>query len=118
MIRNYQVSHVFGRTKNVFAFTAPWNIVYVPKMLDPFTGHEAKGEMISEFTRLFQQRTYKNFEPLIEDYNNIVTGNDFRNSVSDAIEMMADSERYDHSSLEAFKKSFETEYQPIILSDS
>ena len=43
MIRNYQVSHVFGRTKNVFAFTAPWNIVYMPKLLDPLTGHEAKG---------------------------------------------------------------------------
>jgi len=38
LIRNYQISHIFGRTKNIYAFTAPWNIVYMPKMLDPFTG--------------------------------------------------------------------------------
>ena len=36
-IFNYQVSHVYGRTKNVFCFTAPWNIVFIPKIIDPFT---------------------------------------------------------------------------------
>ena len=75
-IRNYQISHIFGRTKNVFAFTAPWNIVYMPKMLDPFTGHEAKGEMIDEYQKLFQQQSYKHFEPLIEDYNKLITSPD------------------------------------------
>ena len=34
-IQNYQVSHVFGRTKNVFCFTAPWNIIFIPKLIDP-----------------------------------------------------------------------------------
>ena len=29
LIRNYQISHIFGRTKNIYAFTAPWNIVYI-----------------------------------------------------------------------------------------
>lgn len=37
-LRNYQVSHIFGQTKNPFSFTAPWNIVYIPKIMDPFTG--------------------------------------------------------------------------------
>ena len=27
-IRNYQISHIFGRTKNVFAFTAPCSLEY------------------------------------------------------------------------------------------
>lgn len=31
-IRNYQVSHIFGRTKNIFTFTAPWNIIFMPKI--------------------------------------------------------------------------------------
>ena len=39
-IRNYQISHVFGRTKNIYAFAAPWNIAFIPKIIDPFTGHE------------------------------------------------------------------------------
>ena len=73
LIRNYQISHVFGRTKNAYAFTAPWNIVYLPKILDPFTGHEAKGEMIEEFTTLFQQQCYGIFSNLIEDFNNIIS---------------------------------------------
>ena len=30
-IFNYQVSHVFGLTNNVYCFTAPWNIVFIPK---------------------------------------------------------------------------------------
>ena len=51
-IINYQVSHIFGRTKNLFAFTAPWNLAYVPKVIDPFTGHEAKGELVQEFSYL------------------------------------------------------------------
>lgn len=43
-IYNFQTSHIWGRTKNIFMFEAPWNICYTPKITDPFTGHEAKGE--------------------------------------------------------------------------
>ena len=52
LLKNYQISHVFGRTKNPLAFCAPWNIVYIPKVMDPFTGHEAKGDYVTEFTNL------------------------------------------------------------------
>jgi len=72
-LRNYQVSHVFGRTKNPFAFTAPWNIVYLPKIIDPFTGHEAKGSLSDEFQVQFRAHMYNMFKPLIEDFNSIVT---------------------------------------------
>ncbi|MDC0274180.1 MAG: hypothetical protein P8M30_13340 [Planctomycetaceae bacterium] len=74
-LRNYQISHVFGRTKNPFAFTAPWNIVYLPKIIDPFTGHEAKGSLSDEFQIQFRTHIYNMFEPLIEDFNSIVTDN-------------------------------------------
>ena len=70
LIRNYQISHIYGRTKNVYAFTAPWNIAYIPKIYDPFTGHEAKGNMVREFISKLEIQTYKNFKPLIEDFNN------------------------------------------------
>ena len=71
-IFNYQVSHVFGNTKNVYCFTAPWNIVYIPKILDPFTGHEAKGEYIEEFKILFYNLILQKFSNEIEEYNNIM----------------------------------------------
>ncbi|WGG48108.1 hypothetical protein [Rossellomorea sp. DA94] len=71
-IRNYQVSHIFGRTKNPFSFTAPWNIVYVPKIMDPFTGHESKGELTNEFQRQFLERFYDFYQEYIEDFNMIM----------------------------------------------
>ena len=70
-IFNYQVAHVFGQTKNVYCFTAPWNIVFIPKIIDPFTGHEAKGEYVDEFKTLFQNHIYNLYKELIDDYNEI-----------------------------------------------
>ena len=81
LIRNYQVSHIFGRTKNIFAFTASWNIVYLPKIIDPFTGHEARGEFVDEYQHLFQQRSYTRFKPLIEDYNQLMRDKVFQDKV-------------------------------------
>lgn len=72
-IRNYQVSHIFGKTKNIYMFTAPWNIAYVPKIMDPLTGHEAYGYMVEEYTHKFRQETYLRFRDLIDDYNKIIS---------------------------------------------
>jgi hypothetical protein len=72
-IQNYQVSHVFGRTKNVFCFTAPWNVIFIPKLVDPLTGHEAKGNFVDEFTSLLQKTIRIKFADLIDDYNSIIS---------------------------------------------
>lgn len=71
-IYNYQVSHVFGQTKNVFCFTAPWNIVFIPKIIDPLTGHEAKGDFVEEFQSLFQSYIYEKYKEMIDEYNEIM----------------------------------------------
>ena len=71
-IHNYQVSHVFGCTKNVFAFTAPWNIVYIPKIIDPFTGHEASKNYAEEFKILFYNKIMNMFDKQINEYNGIM----------------------------------------------
>jgi hypothetical protein len=71
-IFNYQVSHVFGNTKNVFCFTEPWNIVFIPKIIDPFTGHESKGDCIDKFQRLFKNKLYETFFAEITEYNKIM----------------------------------------------
>ena len=71
-IQNYQVSHVFGKTKNALAFTAPWNIVYLPKLLGPFTGHEAKGSDVATFTALFKNQCIDQFGDMINEFNEIM----------------------------------------------
>lgn len=71
-IVNYQVSHVFGRTKNPLAFTAPWNIVFIPKVFDPFTGHESKGDLTDEFTKRLKLMISKKYLKLIVEFNQIM----------------------------------------------
>jgi hypothetical protein len=71
-IQNYQTSHVFGRTKNVYCFVAPWNLVFLPKIIDQLTGHEAKGDFVKEFQSLFKSSIYNNYSHLIEEYNSLI----------------------------------------------
>jgi hypothetical protein len=71
-IFNYQISHVFGNTKNVYCFTAPWNIIFIPKIIDPFTGHEAKGNYVDEFQKIFKRNVYEKFREEILEYNEII----------------------------------------------
>ena len=56
-------------TKNALTFNAPWNIVYMPKLFDPFTGHESKGDITKKFTeelktygRIYMYRFMPNYE--------------------------------------------------------
>ncbi|MEJ2898306.1 hypothetical protein [Acinetobacter sp. NS-4] len=71
-IMNYQVSHLFGRTKNPLLFTSPWNIAYIPKYLDPFTGHESQGDSSTEFKKIFNELLVKKFEIYLQDYNSFI----------------------------------------------
>lgn len=72
-IYNYQVSHIWGKTKNVFLFEAPWNICYTPKIIDPFTGHETKGDLPEEFKQYFFEYSQKKYRKYILDYNHIIS---------------------------------------------
>jgi len=112
-IRNYQVSHIFGRTKNIYAFTAPWNIVYMPKMLDPFTGHEAKGDMIDEYTILFQKQGYKQFGKLIDDFNDIITKSSFKENLNNCLQDMDNDSSFEKKDIDKLIKAVHDEFKPI-----
>lgn len=73
-LHNYQASHIFGLTKNPYAFCAPWNIAFIPKILDPFTGHESKGELTSKITKLYRDLMWEKYNDLILDYNTLMLG--------------------------------------------
>lgn len=113
LIRNYQVSHIFGRTKNIFAFTAPWNIVYMPKLLDPFTGHEAKGEMIDEYTILFQKQGYKNFSRFIDDFNEIMTNSTFLVRLETSLNELENDSSFENKDIKKLRKAVQNEFMPI-----
>ena len=71
-IYHYQISHIWGHTKNVFLFEAPWNICYTPKIMDPFTGHETKGSWPEEYQKVFLDRATELYKPFIADYNKLI----------------------------------------------
>lgn len=71
-IYNYQVSHIWGHTKNIFLFEAPWNICYTPKIVDPFTGHETKGIWPTEYQALFLSKARTLYAPFIREYNQLL----------------------------------------------
>lgn len=108
-IRNYQVSHIFGRTKNPYAFTAPWNVVYIPKIVDPFTGHESKGELTIDFTKQFQQYFYDIFEDMILDYNSIME--ELQPRISNYLEMNLGSTA--SNQIQNFKKQVLEDFNTI-----
>lgn len=113
-IRNYQVSHIFGRAKNVYAFTAPWNIVYLPKIIDPFTGHEAKGDLVDEYQTMFRQKSYSYFKPLIEDYNRLISDKAFERRVSSYLEDVYHNSCYPKKDVIQLVKSAREELTPIL----
>ncbi|CAH1538796.1 conserved hypothetical protein [Vibrio owensii] len=114
-LRNYQISHVFGRTKNVYAFTAPWNIVYVPKLIDPFTGHEAKGEMVDEYTVLFQKSVFERFEKYINEFNCLMTNSEFLASLDEHVNRLRDSNDVSDDIVNKMCKAITEEFAPIEL---
>lgn len=87
-LANYQVAHVFEeRTSNPYLFSAPWMTCYVPRIIDPFTGHEYVGDK-TFYTQYFMPIVFKNWREYIDEYNEIIkkkTSDKFSEEI-DAIE--------------------------------
>ncbi len=84
-IFNYQVSHIWGHTKNVFMFEAPWNICYTPKIMDPFTGHETHGIWPLEYQKLFIAKANELYRPFVDEYNQILNTLDVKTQLQEYI---------------------------------
>ncbi|MDA2322670.1 hypothetical protein WMZ06_27155 [Bacillus sp. SW7] len=112
-ILNYQVSHIFGRTKNPFAFNAPWNFVYLPKVVDPFTGHESHGTLKTAFSSQFKQHFYDKDKIHIEEFNKIMK--ELEPKIVDYVKDVDSkfSREYTDKMLQKFKKNVLEEFKPI-----
>ena len=117
LISNYQISHIFGRTKNIYMFAAPWNIVYLPKIIDPLTGHEAKGDFADEYKVIFQKKSYDRFKILIEDYNALISDEVFKRRVDGYLEDISQNNHYPQSDIDQLVKSVHRELAPIVISE-
>lgn len=112
-IYNYQVSHIWGHTKNVFLFEAPWNICYTPKVMDPFTGHETKGSWPAEYQKIFLDRALELYKPFVADYNKLMTDLGVQNLIDQYMGSLKG--RIPDRILFQFEKDVRNEFQPLPL---
>lgn len=112
-VYNYQVSHIWGRTKNVFMFEAPWNICYTPKLIDPFTGHETKGDWPSEFQKMFIAAAHNMYKAFIDDYNKLLIDNDIHNKIALYLQTIKPS--ISEREFVQFERDVYSEFAPITL---
>lgn len=109
-IQNYQVSHIFGMTKNPYMFECPWNMAYIPKIFDPLTGHETKGGWTEKFQDYYLKDAQKEFKDLIEDYNNIIEEYEISDKIDSFIETLDD---YSDKQKKQFKKDLLENFRMI-----
>lgn len=110
-IFNYQVSHIWGHTKNIFMFEAPWNICYTPKIMDPFTGHETQGAWPMEYQRLFFAKAYELYRPFINEYNDLLIALNIEERLQEYFSSLKNF--YSEKELVQFSKDAINELSPI-----
>ncbi len=113
-IQNYQVSHLFWKTKNPLLFTAAWNIAYIPKYLDPFTGHETQWIYRNEFLALYIPKINLLFKEFIEDYNRFVDEYISPN-IENSLNIVKEELQMNEKEFIKFKNSVESELSKITL---
>jgi len=111
-IYNYQVSHIWGHTKNIFLFEAPWNLCYTPKIMDPFTGHETKGEWPDEYQKLFFAKARALYRPFLDDYNQLFITLDIERRLQEY--MISLDGLIPEKELVQFSKDASSELSPIV----
>lgn len=114
---NYQVSHIFGKTKNIFLFEAPWNIAFVPKLIDPFTGHETKGNWPKEYQEKFLVYSIEKYQEFIEEYNYIIGSSDISEEIDTYIDNLKEQTTMSKEALR-FEKDIIGELSTINISKS
>jgi hypothetical protein len=112
-IMNYQCSHIFGCTKNPLLFEAVWNICFIPKMFDPFTGHETKGLWPKEYQKKFHQAAYARFHELIHDYNELIISYDVTEKIEQYVKNAED--KNNRELLHKFRIAALSEWEKISL---
>ena len=113
-IFNFQVSHIFGRTRNPLLFEAAWNIAFIPKLIDPLTGHETKCHWPEEYQDLFLKHIKELYKKYIKEYNVIIETLDVENKVNIFLENIG-VEEYTTKQKQIFRKGILDDFKQINL---
>lgn len=112
-IFNYQVSHIFSKTKNIFLFDNLFNLGFIPKYIDPFSGHESFGERKEEFQKILRQHVCKLYGDIIRDYNSYVSSLDTIKKINHHIDMLKLKGSNNINFLNSFKETLIEDFKPI-----
>ncbi len=112
-IINYQVSHIFGKTKNVYMFECPWNICFVPKMFDPLTGHEAGGKFPIDYKDKWISSIRDKYKAYIDEYNCIMQQKMFSEILESFLIKQKNASNFDAKQLEKFREDMANEFSLI-----
>ena len=111
-IANYQISHIWGHAKNIFLFEAAWNYCYTPKVMDPFTGHEAKGQLAEEYQDALRKHAFSLYWDCIREYNSLLQE---YHMVGNIDEFLEHTSKYDEKTKRIFRKSAVDEFVAITV---
>lgn len=112
-LRNYQLASIFGKSRNILAFTAPWNIVYIPNIIDPLMGADARGDLAIEYQQLFLEHSYKKFKPYIDEFNDMLTNGHFLRTIDEHMKKLYDNSMHKKDALDKFETIMREELSPI-----
>jgi hypothetical protein len=112
-LKNYQLFSPFAKSKNALCFCAPWNIVYIPKILEPLLSAEASSPLAKEFKEYFLTHLYKKFKTYIDEYNKIVTNDHFVRSMDDYFRGMYENTYQDKAHVKKFEEVMYQEFAAI-----
>lgn len=112
-LKNYQLYSPFGKGRNALAFCAPWNLVYIPKILDPLLNEDASGKLALEFKQYFLEYAYTKVKSYVDEYNKIVSNDHFRRSLNDYFRIMYENTYQDKIAVRKFEEMIEEEFDII-----
>lgn len=114
-LRNYQISSVFGKSRNIFAFSAPWNIVYTPNILDPLLNVDARGDLANEYQKVFFEHCYNKFRPYINEFNDMFTDPHLLRKFDEHFHSLYDNAKHNKDNVVKFEEIVREEFAPIVL---
>ena len=111
-IYNFEVSHVFGYTKNPLLFNAAWNFFFCPRLIDPFTGHASTGRWPEEYQPILKEAVITKFSRCISDYNKMLSEMGILDKIENYLANL-DWGAEKSKELARFKLDARKEWQPI-----
>ena len=91
-------------------FEAAWNYCYTPKVMDPFTGHEAKGQLAVEYQAALRKYAFSLYGDSIREYNELLTEYHMAERIDAFLNC---TDQYDDKTKNIFRKSAMEEFVVI-----